>query len=70
MTKKEFKSFIESKIVILDGATGSNLQKKGMVPGVCPEKWMVDNKNVVVDLQRGFLEAGTEIGRASCRERV
>lgn len=61
MTKKEFKSFIESKIVILDGATGSNLQKKGMVPGVCPEKWMVDNKNVVVDLQRGFLEAGTDI---------
>ena len=28
MTKSEFKRLIESKIVILDGATGSNLQKK------------------------------------------
>ncbi|MBH1940577.1 homocysteine S-methyltransferase family protein [Mobilitalea sibirica] len=61
MTKQEFLSLTQSKIVILDGATGSNLQKRGMAAGVCPECWMVDNKEKVVELQREFLEAGTDI---------
>lgn len=61
MTVNEFKELIESKIVILDGATGSNLQKRGMVSGVCPEQWMTDNADSVIDLQREFLEAGTDI---------
>ena len=61
MTKSEFKRLIESKIVILDGATGSNLQKKGMHTGICPELWMIDNAEKLVDLQLEFLEAGTDI---------
>ena len=52
---------IESKIVIVDGATGSNLQKRGMPSGVCPEKWMIENPQAVIDLQREFLEAGSDI---------
>ena len=61
MTKKEFRTFTENKIVILDGATGSNLQKRGMESGTCPEQWMVDNADVVSKLQLEFLEAGTDI---------
>lgn len=61
MTKSEFKEFIESKIVILDGATGSNLQKRGMHTGICPELWIVENTDKVVDLQVEFLEGGTDI---------
>lgn len=61
MTKNEFKVLIDSKIVLLDGATGSNLQKRGMISGVCPEQWMTDNAESVIDLQREFLEAGTDI---------
>lgn len=61
MTKKEFKKLVEEKIVILDGATGSNLQKRGMPTDICPEKWMIDHEDVVIDLQRDFIEAGTDI---------
>lgn len=61
MTKQEFLSLIQSKIVIVDGATGSNLQKCGMPSGISPELWMLENREVVIDLQRGFIEAGSDI---------
>ena len=61
MTRKDFRKLIESKIVILDGATGSNLQKRGMESGICPELWMVENADIVCQLQQNFLEAGTDI---------
>lgn len=61
MTKNEFKMLTEQKIVILDGATGSNLQKAGMPSGVCPESWILDNKEVLITLQYDYLCAGTDI---------
>lgn len=61
MTKNEFKALIEQKIIILDGATGSNLQNAGMPSGVCPETWILDNKEVLITLQKEYLDAGTDI---------
>lgn len=61
MTRNEFLNLVESKIVILDGATGRNLQKRGMPVGVCPEKWILDNPKVLIDLQRDYLMAGSDI---------
>jgi len=61
MTRKEFLNLINSKIVLLDGATGSNLQKRGMPTGVCPEKWMIEHSDVLVGLQKEFIGAGTDI---------
>ena len=61
MTKNEFKELTESKIVILDGSTGRNLQQRGMPTGVCPEDWILRNPQVLIGLQREFLEAGTDI---------
>ncbi|SCP95132.1 homocysteine S-methyltransferase family protein [Anaerobium acetethylicum] len=60
MNKKEFSNLTQSP-VILDGATGSNLQKRGMPSGVCPEKWIVENREVLIGLQREYVEAGTDI---------
>ena len=61
MTKQEWKQLTENKIVYLDGAMGSNLIKRGMPQGVCPEKWIIENRDVVVGLQREYVEAGTNI---------
>lgn len=61
MRKNEFREFIESKIVLLDGASGSNLQKRGMPIGVCPEQWMTENEGIVINLKKEYLEAGTDI---------
>lgn len=61
MTKQEFLQVIQSRVIILDGATGSNLQEEGMPSGVCPEEWILNNKEKLIHLQMEFLEAGTDI---------
>lgn len=61
MTKKEFQTFLNGKITYLDGATGSNLMKRGMPSGVCPEKWVLEHRDVCLGLQKEYVEAGTEI---------
>lgn len=61
MNKEELYNFIKNHPVILDGATGSNLQKAGMPAGVCPELWIVDHKEALIALQKEFIAAGTQI---------
>ena len=61
MKTEELYTMIQQKPVILDGATGSNLQKVGMKPGVCPEEWILENEDKLIDLQKSFVEAGTNI---------
>lgn len=62
MTKADFKKLlIEKGPVILDGATGTNLMEAGMPIGSCPEAWILDNPNVLLDMQREYVEAGSDI---------
>lgn len=61
MTKEELYGLLEKGPVFLDGATGSNLQKAGMPTGVCPEQWILDHPDVILDLQKRYIEAGTQI---------
>lgn len=61
MTKQEFQQLCENRIIYLDGATGSNLMKAGMPMGVCPEKWILEHEQALVDLQTAYMEAGTNI---------
>lgn len=61
MTREEFRTWVLSEPIILDGATGTNLQKAGMPTGVCPEQWILEHKQVLFDLQRSYVEAGTNI---------
>ena len=52
MTRKEFQEFIAKGKMILDGATGSNLQKRGMPTGERPEEWILERQEASVGLQR------------------
>lgn len=52
---------IESRVIVLDGATGTNLQKAGMPTGVCPEQWILEHPQTLIDLQKAYVEAGTDI---------
>ena len=61
MTKQEFRKQIENGPLILDGATGTMLQKAGMPIGVCPEEWILENKEVMVKLQQDYVAAGSDI---------
>ena len=60
MTKKEFDTIAKSYIY-LDGATGSNLVRAGMPSGVCPEQWILEHPDVMCNLQRQYVAAGTDI---------
>lgn len=61
MTKAEFIKLVENGPVILDGATGTNLQKAGMPVGVCPEQWILENPEIMIKLQEDYVAAGTDI---------
>ncbi len=61
MNREEFKQLTESRLIFLDGSTGANLMKKGMLPGMCPEQWMLDHPEAVIELQKAYAEAGTDI---------
>lgn len=61
MNVEEFRALIKEHPLFLDGATGSNLLKRGMPAGVCPEKWILEHREVLIGLQREFIEAGSNI---------
>ena len=60
MTKEEFQKLTE-KVTLLDGATGSNLFVMGMPRGICSEEWILDHEDVLIQLQREYVEAGSQI---------
>ena len=61
MTREEFRKLVLSRPVILDGATGTNLQKAGMPTGVCPEQWILEHKEIMLKLQQDYVKAGSDI---------
>ena len=61
LTKQEFHDYLVSGVHLLDGATGSNLMLAGMPKGVCTEKWILENPRAILDLQRRYAEAGSQI---------
>ena len=61
MTREKFIYFTKDHIIYLDGATGSNLVKAGMPSGVCPEQWILEHREVMLQLQKEYVQAGTNI---------
>lgn len=61
MNQKTFHSTFINRILLLDGATGTNLQATGMPAGVSPEKWILEHPEVLEKLQEDFYEAGSTI---------
>lgn len=59
MNKKDFYQYLKDKIMILDGAMGTLMQKKGMPKGVCPELWGAENEEAVITEQVNYINAGT-----------
>ena len=61
LTMKQFHEALASGVRLLDGATGSNLQKAGMPRGCCTEQWVLDHPEALITLQRRYVEAGSQI---------
>ena len=61
MTRNEFAARLAQGPLLLDGATGSNLMKAGMPKGVCAETWILDHPQAILDLQRAYVAAGSQV---------
>ena len=60
MTKEQFRKLTEN-ILLLDGATGSNLMASGMPRGICTETWVIEHKEIFQELQRSYIAAGSQV---------
>lgn len=61
MTKEAFEQLAAEGVILLDGATGSNLMKAGMPKGVSTELWTLEHADIFLALQRDYLAAGSQI---------
>jgi len=51
----------EKKILISDGAWGTQLAARGLQAGECPERWNLDRPADVQAVAAGYVEAGSDI---------
>lgn len=56
-----FKQLLEKDFIYLDGAMGTMLQKSGLKLGHLPELLNITSPDVVMDIHRQYVEAGSDI---------
>jgi len=47
--------------IVLDGATGTQLQKRGYTGDICPEQWTLENPEAIIDVQQTYVSCGSNI---------
>jgi 5-methyltetrahydrofolate--homocysteine methyltransferase len=58
---RALRELLSRRIVFLDGATGTELMKRGLPPGVSPELWACEHPGVIAQLHREYAESGSDI---------
>ena len=61
----DFRDFLKDNFVILDGGMGSLLQKRGLKPGEKPETFNILHPEVVIDIQKAYYDAGSNVVNAN-----
>ena len=61
MSKAFFEKIRTGKILVSDGATGTNLLQRGLPRGVSGENWVLEKSEEIVRLHRDFIDAGADI---------
>lgn len=59
--EKFFERLSEKKILVSDGAWGTELLKVGLRTGECPELWNETNRNVLFNIAKNYANAGSDI---------
>ncbi len=57
----KFLETIGERILVLDGAMGTMLQERGLLPGGCPEEMNLNAAETVGSVHRAYAEAGADI---------
>ena len=61
MRKPFLEAIKENKILISDGAWGTFLQVEGLQSGECPEEWNISHSDVVENIAKSYIEAGSDM---------
>jgi 5-methyltetrahydrofolate--homocysteine methyltransferase len=61
MTRDWKKRLLSKGILVLDGAWGTQMIKRGLVPGECPELWNLNRPHDIQAIARAYREAGADI---------
>ena len=54
-------SIKSGRILISDGAWGTFLHQKGLLPGECPELWCVEKPGEVLSIAQSYIDAGADM---------
>ena len=58
----DFRKAMESKkVLICDGAMGTELQKLGIGRGIAPDTWNITHPDQVKDVHKSYIEAGAQV---------
>jgi 5-methyltetrahydrofolate--homocysteine methyltransferase len=61
MRKPFLEAIKENRIMVSDGAWGTFLQAEGLQSGDCPEEWNVSHPELVKNIAKSYIEAGSDI---------
>lgn len=56
---------LEKELVFFDGAMGTILQSKGLLPGELPECWNITNAPIIKEIHKSYLNAGCDLIKAN-----
>lgn len=61
MTQPSLLEALTTRVLLGDGAMGTQLQQAGLEPGECGEAWNLDHPDRVLRIQRSYAEAGSDV---------
>ncbi len=61
MTRPSLLEALRTRVLLADGAMGTQLQLAGLESGHCGEAWNVDHPDRVLGIQRRYAEAGSDV---------
>lgn len=56
-----FREYLKTKIVYLDGGMGTLLQKQGLMPGEHPERWNISHPDVITKIHKDYFDVGSNV---------
>ena len=56
-----FRTYLQTKTVYLDGGMGTLLQAKGLQPGELPERWNFDRPDEIIAVHQAYFDAGSNV---------
>lgn len=57
----DVREYLKNHVLYLDGGMGTLLQESGLQPGELPERWNVTHADVIVNIQKRYYDAGSNV---------